>query len=170
MNRHRILGIALVACLATGTAACTHNPGSGMQATITLQQAGDRATSYAQAATAQLPGKPKLIGPSRTSVDCDDPTDRGPKGRVDLADDYRLDYGADLPDHTSLINHMYDYWAGLGYQTLKDTRTDNFGRVIRFQNPKDGFRFGLVEDATNTQLTLQISAPCVWPNGTPEPK
>jgi hypothetical protein len=160
--------------LALTTAACTNPPAtnrSGMPPTITLQQARDQATTYAQAAQAQLPGSPKLIGPRSTSVDCDDPTDGGPKGRVDLANYYDLDYSQSStpPDNTTIITHMYDYWTGQGYHVLEDTRNNNTGRRIGFENPKDRFRLGLVEPAVGTQLSLQISAPCIWPNGTPQP-
>jgi hypothetical protein len=164
----RVLGIVLVACLVTGTGACSHS--RRMQPTITLQEAGERAISYARAAVAQLPGNPKVIGPTRISVPCDGLYGDGPNVRVHLADDYHLDYGFSWPDHTSLINHMYQYWAGLGYQTIRDTRGDNFGRAIHLENPTDNFDFGLIEDITNTVLTLQITAPCVWPNGTPPPE
>jgi hypothetical protein len=165
MNRHRLVGIVLVVCLLT--VACAHS--RRIQPTITLQEAGVRAISYAQAALAQLPGSPKVIGPTRTSVPCDGLTKSDPHARVDLADDYHLDYGFVWPDHTSLINHMYEYWLGQGYQNVFDSRADHFGRVIRFENPKDSFDFGLIEDSTNTQLTLLISAPCLWPGGTPQP-
>jgi hypothetical protein len=170
----QLLRATLIAALTiTAAAACTSsNNGRGMQPTITLQQARDQATAYGQAAQAQLPGSPKLVGPRRTSLDCDDPTDNGPKGRVDVGDYYDVDYhGIDpLPDNTTIINHMYDYWSAQGYQVLQDTRSKDRGRHIRFENPKDGFRFGLVEADTGSQLSLQISAPCVWPNGTPQPK
>jgi hypothetical protein len=170
---NRLLRATMAAALTiAATAGCTTSDnGRGMQPTITLQQARDQATAYAQIAQTQLPGNPKLVGPRRTSVDCDDPTDNGPKGRVDVADDYEVNYRIDPPpDNTTIINHMYDFWSSQGYQVIEDARSKDRGRRIGFENPKDGFRFGLVEAATGPQLSLQISAPCVWPNGTPQPR
>jgi hypothetical protein len=141
-----------------------------MQPTINLAQAGTQAETYAAEAHAHIPGALPLDRPSRTSLECDDPTDGGPPGRFDLADVYILAFPTGtVPDNTAIIDGLYDFWAGQGYHPIDDTRTNSRGRVIRFENLRDGFRFGLVEAVTTPQLTLEISSPCVWPDGTPSP-
>jgi len=132
-----------------------------VQPTMTLDEAKTRATLYAQLAADRLPGHPRLVGPARTSVECDGNV---PRGSVDLADTYDVDYSGapSSPSNTTVINTLYNYWAFSGYAMLGD-ETKGGGRRIRFENPKDGFRFGLIEPAVGTMLSLQISAPCVKP-------
>jgi hypothetical protein len=138
------------------------------QPTLSLTQATQRVEQYGRDALAHMPGTPEAGTPNRTSVPSDDPTDGGPKGPVDVGDTYRITYGDPRPDNTEVFNRLHDYWTGQGYQVLKDSRSQPRGRLVRVENPHDGFRMGIEEAAMTPQLTLAVSSPCVWPEGTPQ--
>ncbi|BAJ30116.1 MULTISPECIES: hypothetical protein [Kitasatospora] len=43
--------------------------------------------------------------------------------------------------------------------------------AVMYQNAADGFAIGLIESSDSSKLlTLSVSSPCVWPDGTPPKK
>jgi hypothetical protein len=132
---------------------------------LTYAQAGPIADRYATDTADHMPGSPRLIGPRRSSVNCDDLGDTGPTGTVDLADAYELTFDQH-PDNSTVFNHMHDYWITKGYQPYHDGRNKPNTRSLIVENPHDGFRLGIVE-AISGQLTLNISSPCLKPDQSP---
>jgi hypothetical protein len=174
MKLRWIAAVTIGACLAFGSAACGPGPGNPTQPDMTLDQAKDRVSRYLLEAFVELdravwPSTPKLTEPVQTSIGCDGLKD-GSGEKVDLAVQYHLDYGTEVPDHSLILNNMYDFWKALGYQISMDTRAANWGRHIAFTNPVDNFTVGIIEDGHNVQLTLWASAPCGKEPGTPPPK
>lgn len=134
--------------------------------TITLDEAKQHVHDYVAQIAAIFPVKPMLVpNGGLTSAECQDPDDGGPKGRYDAGLEYFL---RDVPtaDNPDMFAALRTYAKDNGYKTVEDTP-----KILTYQNPKDGFRVGLEESITGGQgLSMAISAPCVWPNGTPPPK
>ncbi|APU12879.1 hypothetical protein UA75_04100 [Actinoalloteichus sp. GBA129-24] len=99
------------------------------------------------------------------SVECQDPTDRGPLGRSQFTTRYFLD---ELPreDNDSNVEAVYQHWIENGYQVLVDDRPDRI--FISVQHEDDAFRMS-IRASVQGDLSLGASSPCIWPNGTPEP-
>lgn len=138
----------------------------GATPTMSLPQARSQAETYAHNVQAQLPGHPTLKLVENDSMSCDD---NQSKGKVDLGYSYRIQYdeNASRPDNSVILDHMYKYWSAQGLKPTQDDRAGSHGRKIGFGDPRNGFLIGLVEAETTDQLSLDISAPCMWPNGTP---
>lgn len=136
-----------------------------MQNTITLDQAKQRANAYIQQVGTVLPSKPRLvpIAGGIGTLECTDPDDNGPQGRISAAADYFLE---DIP--TERNPEIFDFFRRhLIQQGFKvNIQQSDFLVMV---NPKDGFRIGLKESGDGSKgLSLAVSSPCVWPNGTPD--
>jgi hypothetical protein len=136
------------------------------QASLTLDQAGPVAERYAADAAAHAPGPPKLDGPARTSVPCDDPADRAPKGSADLALDYKLTF--DQPQDPVLVfDQLKAYWTSKGYKVMNEDPATLATRSLTVENPADGFRLTLSRGAPGN-LSIAVSSPCLKSgSGTP---
>jgi hypothetical protein len=139
-----------------------------MQNTITLDEANQRANDYAQQVSAALPDKPRLV-PNAGGIintECTDPDDNGPQGRMSAGGGFFLQ---DIPPER--IPEMFDFFHRYLTQQGFTVRTQQSDFLVMV-NPKDGFRIGMQEggEGTNKGLSLIVSSPCVWPNGTPAPQ
>lgn len=137
-----------------------------MQPTMTAQQASLRVADYAQRAFAALPPPAALVKwAGDNNNPCDDPTDNGPQGRVVPYAEYKI---TGLPPDQ--YNHYFDvlrqWWASHGFRVLADDRPKDL--YLWVENNGDGFRMALQANDVGP-LYLTSTAPCVWPNGTPEP-
>jgi hypothetical protein len=161
VNLYKLMVVVL---MSVSVASCANKQSKEMGQTITLQQAQDQAAAYARAAQAELPGRPQLTSIDSGSTDCDN----APKGQVDFGEFYKVDYGnpSNQPDNRTIFDQMYEYWSGMGYRVIKDTREESSARIIEFEDPRNGFWIELKEAAVGRTLSLNISAPCMWPNGT----
>lgn len=139
-----------------------------MKPTITEQQATQRVDDYVRQAMTALPPEARLEVLSATSSSsCDDPTDNGPRGRVSVGNIYWV---RDLPKES---NHQYfdavtKWWTDHNFGILDNIR-DPDSNYVWAENKTDGFRMSF-SDNPKGELTLSANSPCVWPNGTPEPK
>lgn len=138
-----------------------------MQNTITLDQAKQRAIAYAQQVSAVLPGKPRLVPifGGISTLECTDPDDNGPRGRISAAANYFLE---DIPQerNSEIFNFFHAYLTQQGF-AVHIQKSD----FLVMENSKDGFRIGLQESGEGSKgLSLTAGSPCVWPNGTPSPQ
>lgn len=138
-----------------------------MQNTITLDQAKQRAIAYAHQVGAVLPGKPRLVpNGGMTTLECTDPDDNGPQGRSSTGGSFFL---RDIPQKQlpEIFNFFHSYLTQQGF-AVHIQQSD----FLVMENPKDSFRVGLQEggEGSSKGLSLIVSSPCVWPNGTPSPQ
>jgi hypothetical protein len=138
-----------------------------MQPTITLDEAKARAATYVQQIVGALPVKARLdsFGMVPTSMECTDPTDNGPPGRYDYGVSYFL---RDIPKERNpeIMRAFLAYLTKRGF--VVQTKNDSF---LSLENPQDGFGASLQQSGSqNRGLSLTVSSPCVWPNGTPSPQ
>lgn len=135
----------------------------GRQPTITLDEAKHRAHAYFDDIVRALPVTPRLeeVG-SPTSIECTDPTDNGPRGRYDYGFAYFLD-GIPTERNPEIYQVFRTYLTGRGFVPYADDPG-----FLGMESTRDGFRAVLEQSIDASQsLSLTISAPCVWPNGTP---
>lgn len=139
-----------------------------MRTTITEQQAFQRAEDYVRQAMSALPPEARLeVLSAANSLACDDPTDNGPRGRVTVGNIYwvRNLSKESIPQY---MDAMVRWWTEHDFGILSDTRNPN-SNYVSAENKIDGFRMAF-SDNPKGELTLGADSPCVWPNGTPEPK
>ncbi|MFF2659521.1 hypothetical protein ACFVUH_19415 [Kitasatospora sp. NPDC058032] len=135
------------------------------KATITLDQAKAQVDSYLAEILAKLPVEP-LASQSGDFVDsfCDS-NDIGPHGREQTSRDYGF---GDVPPATKAeaAAAFRTLLMGKGFEVAPEATLD----WVKLQNPKDKFVAVLsgVSDDSHS-LSLGVSTPCVWPNGTPSP-
>jgi hypothetical protein len=132
------------------------------------QQALDRHIALAVAA---LPVTPELELAAEPRTPCDDPSDLGPKGRIQMSRRYRL---AGVPADT-VFDALHAYWLTNGYRLLQDGRhrmvqdtgSDRLhpAPLLWVEHKHDGFRMTLVGDVRGG-LSLIATSPCLWPEST----
>jgi hypothetical protein len=143
--------------------------------TLDERQATDRVQEHVARAVAALPWPPRLELASQLRTECDDPTDFGPAGRIQVAHRYWL---TGLPDGSvaAVFDALREHWLAGGYRILEDA-TDRTvedmttGQVrpaplVWVEHPGDGFRMTLVSSARG-DLSLVATSPCIWPDGVP---
>jgi hypothetical protein len=142
--------------------------------TIDEQQATDRLAQHVARAVAALPGPPELVLASELRTDCDDPTDFGPTGRIQVSRRYWLT--GLLVGSDEIFDALRVHWLSSGYRILEDARDraveDTTTGEVRpapllwVEHDVDGFRMTLVS-SVNGDLSLVTTSPCIWPDGTP---
>lgn len=147
------------------TVGCSMNP--GMRPTITLDEAKQRTNAYFREILEALPVNPRLeeLGGSPSSIECTDPDDNGPPGRYDYYISFFL---RDIPTdrNPEIFARFRSYLTGRGFAEYSSS--DGF---LAMRSRTDGFTAGLEESGGGGKvLSLTVSAPCVWPNGTPAPR
>ncbi|MER7672387.1 hypothetical protein ABTY61_28545 [Kitasatospora sp. NPDC096128] len=139
--------------------------GERSKPTITLDQAKKQIDTYLTDVLAALPVKPAKSPGDFSDLECD-ANDIGPHGRTQSRREY--DFG-DVPPvpKAEAVKAFREYLTGRGFAPDPDaagSRSD----WIRLKNPKDDFLATLdgVSDSSH-DLSLRVSSPCVWPDGTP---
>jgi hypothetical protein len=134
--------------------------------TITVEQAEQRVEEYFRQALAVLPAQARPEVGLIHTVECDDPTDNGPKGRKIASVNYEIH---DLPkdEYPEYVDRLERWWLEHNFAVLDDERPTY--QSIWVENKEDGFRMR-VQDNVRGQFFLIATSPCVWPNGTPEPE
>jgi hypothetical protein len=137
-------------------------------------QAAVRAERHVMLAVGALSGTPGLELESELRTACDDPTDFGPKGRVQLSRRYRLT-NVDVAAQEA-FDRLHAHWLRSRYRLLDDGRRRTVqdmssGEVLAapllwVEHNDDGFRLTLVGDVRG-RLSLIVTSPCVWPGGMP---
>ena len=161
----------ITAVLAVALASCTsaNNPKAGMKNTITQQEANERAERYTRDAVSALLPAPQLEVLSHfEDSPCVDPTDHGPKGRVIASRSYWLN---DIPidRQAEYVDALVEWWSKHDFAVLTDGRPNE--TYVLVENRRDGFRMSVQQTVVGPKrLSLGATSPCVWPNGTPEPK
>lgn len=143
--------------------------------TIDEQRATDLLGQHVARAVAALPVAPRLELASELRTECDDPTDFGPKGRIQVSRRYWL---ADLPAGRTgeIFDAMRRHWLANDYRVLEDApdravEDMKTGQVrpaplLWVEHNGDGFRMTLVS-SVGGDLSLVTTSPCIWPDGTP---
>lgn len=141
------------------------------QATARVEEHVARATD-GLAAGAGAPLELEIASELRT--DCDDPTDLGPKGRIQVSRRYWL-RGLAKDRNPEWFDTMHAHWTAAGYRVLEDGRDraveDTKTGVVSpapmlWVEAGDGFRCNLVSSVRG-DLSLVVTSPCVWPTGEP---
>jgi hypothetical protein len=170
MKPIRTLTMTTVAlAMALSSCSSADNPKAAMKNTITQQQASERAERYVRDAVSALSPTAQLELSGRfDDSPCDDPTDNGPKGRVIASVTYWLN---DIPvdRQSDYVNALFQWWSEHDFAALTDNRANDI--YVHVENRNDGFRMAVQQTAGGPKrLSLGATSPCVWPNGTPEPK
>lgn len=138
--------------------------------TLDEARATERLEQHLAAAVAVLEPTPRLTPASFLTTPCDDPTDHGPLGRVQVSRSYWLD-GAGA----TAVDALYEHWTRAGYRVLEDGRhrtvLDADGRPgpaprLWVEHDGDGFRLTLYANRGG-DLSLAATSPCIWPAGQP---
>jgi hypothetical protein len=138
-----------------------------MKNTITEEEATQRAEDYVRQAMEALPPEARLEVLSGTSSGpCDDPTDNGPRGRVTVGNIYWV-RGLPAESNPQYFDSMVRWWTDHDFAILTDKRPQS--NYVWVENKRDGFRMAF-RDNPKGELALGADSPCVWPNGTPEPR
>jgi hypothetical protein len=143
--------------------------------TLDEQQATDRVGEHVSRAIAGLPARPRLELASELRTQCDDPTDHGPKGRIQVSRRYWL-ADLDRDRNPEYFDAMHAHWLASGYRVLQDARDRavedmETGQVrpapmLWVEHADDGFRMNLVS-SVGGDLSLVTTSPCIWPTGSP---
>ncbi|MEV7773082.1 hypothetical protein [Kitasatospora sp. NPDC086791] len=133
--------------------------------TMTLDQAKKQIDNYLADILAKLPIKPTASSGDFSDLECD-ANDVGPHGRTQTSRGY--DFG-DVPSATraEAAGAFRTLMIERGFQSVADA-PDFHPDWIKLKNPSDSFLAVLdgVSDASRN-VSLNVSSPCVWPNGTP---
>lgn len=139
-----------------------------MKPTLNRQQTADRLQQHVRESVAALaPYHPTLREFASGDGPCDDADDNGPGGRVSPYVGYFLD---DFPKGAAaapMFDQILAYWTSHGFQLRSDERPTT--QSIDVENSADGVRIG-IEAGRDGTISLSLSSPCIWPNGTPPPK
>lgn len=137
-----------------------------MRNTITVEEAEQRVEDYFRKALAVLPERARPEVGLIHTVECDDPTDDGPKGRKIASVNYQiLDLRQD--DYPEYVARLEQWWLDHNFRVLDDERPTY--QSIWVENNDDGFRMRITA-SDKGRLVLIATSPCVWQNGTPEPE
>ncbi|GAB3487822.1 hypothetical protein [Amycolatopsis cihanbeyliensis] len=168
MSRIKVALTAVVAalCMITLNACGESDTPSGepLEPTINIQEANRLVDDYMERGRRAISPDARLTDDFRKdSMACDDPTDRGPKGRVFATRDAEV---AGIPNASTRENFtaLRTWWKENSFRVT----TDN-GQAIYGEHTDNGFRMSL-ESNDEGKIYLGVSSPCVWPDGTPEPE
>lgn len=169
MMSARWVGVWALITIACGTlAACGGAGMGGSMNTITQQQAIERVDRYIADAVAALPDEPTLTpGLEQLSSECIDPTDNGPRNRIQVLKSYDLD-GISKDRNGDYFDALRQWWTTHGFRVLDEDQT--VPRRIQVEHNSDGFRMGLAEASDGSFMSLGATSPCIWPDGTPAPE
>ncbi|MGQ0839283.1 alpha/beta hydrolase [Actinokineospora sp.] len=159
-------GTKFAAWMAAMTLFATSCTGSAMDNTITRKQAEDRVEEYIKQAVSVLDVPFRLEPLGLDMSDCDDPTDNGPKGRV-FADHVYWIRDVPTTENGRQVAALRKWFRDNGFTIGEDTWDKT--KFVSLDKGEDGFRMSLKENFKG-ELSIGASSPCVWPNGTPEPK
>lgn len=162
MARPRLVVGGLLLFIAAGPSGCGYGV-SHPARTITLDTAKQQVTAYADQVSAALPDHPHLkpVGGLSTG-ECNEGLQDQATGRYQASASYALD-GVRADQIPATFSAFQNFAT-----THKYTKVSDGANHMAYDNPKDGFRLGL--DNNDGQLSLGVSSPCVWSNGTPPPK
>ncbi|MFE5567051.1 hypothetical protein ACFQ68_18845 [Amycolatopsis japonica] len=149
-------------------AACgVDSPGDGgaLQSTITLADAVRKVDDYAEQARQALGADVKFINPSKDyDFPCSNADGSPAKNWREASVGYQL--GGVTPEQIPIFfQKIRTFWEKAGFAITDD---DKKGPFLGARSNLDGFKMGLQANHLN-EIYLNVSSPCVWRNGTPEP-
>jgi len=134
-----------------------------LQPTITRAEAERKVLSY------DLDVRRTLLGGSQTeasarrldSLECETADIPGPKGRVESSLDTQL--VSHKPEGNKAVFDAFEQKV----RALGFTEKWRYPDAVMYTSSKDEFAIGLTESRDSSKtLTLSVSSPCVWPDGT----
>ncbi|MBB3662701.1 hypothetical protein FB384_001605 [Prauserella sediminis] len=130
--------------------------------TLTHDEARARAQEHIERAVAALPVQPTLTVQRDDALECDDPKDRGPRGRYEVGKTYWLD---DLPGdrNAEIVDVLVEHWTSHDFRVLADHRAAD-DRFVSVQHTGDAFRMSVTQSIEG-DLSLGASSPCIWLDG-----
>lgn len=138
---------------------------SAADETLTTEQARTRLDQHLRAAADRISPRPTLEEHLVGTMDCADPTDGGPEGRVFVEAHHWL-RGVDRARNPAVFDVLHDHWSSHGYAVLTDLRHRQTAPELQVRHTTEGFSMSLRENLDG-ELTLSGSSPCVWPEGHP---
>jgi hypothetical protein len=129
--------------------------------TLTKEQAAQRVEQHLNAAVDQIVPRPALEPGLKSTLECFDPSDNGPLGRVTVEHRYLMPSVAPA-DGAAVLDILASYWNDHGYRLLRDQRDKRLAEIA--VEADDGFRVVVTTNVAG-QLSLIGSSPCVWPDG-----
>jgi len=164
MNRLKIATYISMTALILTTCSTGCGPRTGMEETITQDEAADKVKEHIDGVMSSLPDEAELkTRQGMGAASCDDPTDGGPKDRVTVGEMLWI-RGLPTEENETNIELMYEYWTNNGYQVIHDLRPDEL--FVTVVNETDAFNVS-VQTSDEGSLSIGASSPCVWPKGTP---
>ncbi len=136
-----------------------------MESTITLADAARKVDVYAEQARQALGADVKFINPYKDyDFPCSNADGSPSKNRREATVDYRLE-GVASDQIPVFFQKIRVHWEKTGFAITDD---DKKGSFLAAKNNVDGFKMGMQANHLN-EISLSVSSPCVWRNGTPEP-
>jgi hypothetical protein len=162
--------IGLVAALTT-VAACTGG-NEAMQPTETSAEAAKRVETLVQEAFAQLPAGATLkFSDGSDHGSCDDAESGAPRGKVFVEKRYNVVPAADgVWPEDQAIPTLVAFWEKRGYHVYDDGRDRRDPKYV--VDTPDGYAVIVMgyDRGGYYDYTLTSSSPCIWENGSPDPK
>ena len=137
-----------------------------MRPTMTREEAVDRVEQHLKQTVAQLPGSARLTVARKTDrMPCGLWEDEDGDTRVRVEHGYWID-GIPKESNQEYFDAVSEYWADRGYRKVDFEKRE---RWIMYYKDSENFtlRFATRVDG---RLSIRVTSPCVWPNGTPEPE
>jgi hypothetical protein len=151
--------------------ACTGRD-EALQPTETKDQAAQRVEQLVKEAFTGLPGGATLEFSDGSDIgSCDDSTGLAPRGRIFVERRYKVvpEVRGSWPADQA-IPALVAFWEKQGYRVYDDRRNDKPPRFV-VRTPDD---YSVIIDAWDRDgyydYTLGSSSPCIWENGSPDPK
>jgi hypothetical protein len=150
-----------LAAIITVVVACE---GSSMEPSMSLTEAqASLHKEIKDAATASFPSGFTLEDRGPQPQKCTDSVGK-PDGRENMGMLFWVN-GADRANNNAYFDALKNWWTTHGWSPDTDSRPgDMFMNATR-----DGYLMGL-ESTPDGRLTIEGTTPCVWPNGTPQPR
>lgn len=159
---------AVVAVLTTiALTSCEGDVMDSNEPTITKSEASARLSQYVQQAVRDtLPEKARLEnhGPV-AELGCTDPAGKS-DGRLHVSSSHWI-RDIDPISFNENFDAINGWWTAKGWKIVNDDRPGDM--FINADNPADQFGMSIQANDKN-EFSMTVSSPCIWPNGTPQPK
>ncbi|MCX5213671.1 hypothetical protein OG689_31125 [Kitasatospora sp. NBC_00240] len=163
-TRFRTAATAAVAILALTSCGSGGKTGAA-KPTITAAQAKQQVMAYDLDILSTLLGEQQAMVSEPSSSECETSSQPGPKGRVRLhSSDHGLGVVA-VERNPEMFETFRKHLVEKGFEPFNKNADWEY-----YKNKSNGFTAELKESLDSSKkLTLTVSSPCVWPDGTPGP-
>jgi hypothetical protein len=165
-NKRYIAAVAAVSTVMM-LASCEGDAMDSDEPTITKLEASARLSRYVQQIVQDtLPKTVRLEDHGPVSeLGCTDPVGK-PDGRLHVSASHWI-RGIDPVTYNKHFDAIKGWWATNGWKIVNDDRPGDM--FINADNPVDQFGMSIQANDKN-DFSMTVSSPCVWPNGTPQPR